>query len=103
MQSFFAGVKINVLIIAIVSYCVQLRFSKNLAVFHVDMDHLERKASSSRVMTVNKTILAMCEVSVCCAIGRRKCLDVHNKKFLQRSLVHLISEHKLIFFPPPEY
>ncbi|PSN53627.1 hypothetical protein C0J52_00912 [Blattella germanica] len=52
MQSLFAGVKINVLIIAIVSYCVQLRFSKNLAVFHVDMDHLERKASSSRVMTM---------------------------------------------------
>ncbi|PSN42830.1 hypothetical protein C0J52_14400 [Blattella germanica] len=25
-----------------------LRFSKNLAVFHVDMDHLERKASSGR-------------------------------------------------------
>ncbi|PSN42076.1 hypothetical protein C0J52_16395 [Blattella germanica] len=25
-----------------------LKFSKNLAVFHVDMDHLERKASSSR-------------------------------------------------------
>lgn len=48
MQSFFAGVKINVLIIGIVSYCVKLRFSKNLAVFHVDMDHLERKASSSR-------------------------------------------------------
>ena len=70
-------------IIAFVSYCVQLGFSKNLAVFHVDMDHLERKASSSRVMTVNKTILAMCEVRVCCAIGRRKCLDVHNKKFLQ--------------------
>ncbi|PSN46657.1 hypothetical protein C0J52_07074 [Blattella germanica] len=55
---FFAGVKINVLINAIVLYCVQLRFSKNLSMFHVDMDHLERKVSSSR----EKMIVMMCTI-----------------------------------------